>query len=301
MVEIAGSVRPAEQFGKSFSSILSTEVTVHGVSCFSGAIDLGKRATWTISDPQHSLGFQKCFLVEFLSSLSIMGVQLVSTDEIDKSEVSTDDTETEKTEVQEVNKLKGQVQDLMWMVNVLRARSKKEHNKKRMLIKKNENLEKRICMYESYRKRYQLQEKALADLREEAKELREKHEVDKELLKEMNEALGFRLKEGALEASDLVKIYEAEEPRGSHRRTRSLPPRPEQEEEAGNLAQAANDVIENFVVPQPRGENEEYEQWAKATIMRMHERAIHVDRLVKDLREGSAEAVRLRSHGIAGY
>ena len=39
-------LRLAEQFVKSFCWMISTEVTAHGFSCFSGAIGLRERATW---------------------------------------------------------------------------------------------------------------------------------------------------------------------------------------------------------------------------------------------------------------
>jgi len=252
-----------------------------------------------------------------------MGVELVSFDENSESEesVSTDVSLDENSKPEEKSKLEKKVQDLMWTVNVLRARSKQDQKRKQILKKKNEILEKKFWSFEGYKKRQTLQEKALADLREEAEELRQKHQCDQELLKEMDEALAFRLKEvdqlnlsaqmmsnhikqleGGLVATNLVEMEEAEEPRGSQRRAHSLPPRPEayDREEAAERRARVKAMVQYPVEPQPREEDEEYEQWANCQIMRLREGAININRVVRDLREGSAEAVRLRLHGIAG-
>ena len=80
-VEVAGSLRLAEQFVQSFSSIISTEVTARKVPCFSGALDLRERATWRatwihIFGPAAIRTFKDFVRRSFFLFLVIMGVQL---------------------------------------------------------------------------------------------------------------------------------------------------------------------------------------------------------------------------------
>mmetsp|Transcript_22395 Transcript_22395/g.49060 ORF Transcript_22395/g.49060 Transcript_22395/m.49060 type:complete len:619 (-) Transcript_22395:48-1904(-) len=210
-------------------------------------------------------------------------------------------------------------QDLLWALKTLREHSEEEKTK---FLKKISSLERKVETLRAYKKRSMIEEEAFKKLREEAQGLQKQHAQDVELLKEMDQALHYRLEEvdqlnvkvkmmsrhieviqGGMLASKLLETSlceVVEEPRCSRRC--SMPACPAQDydrdEELAADGAYIRDLIENpLVLPPPDSGNEVSDENMESA---MQERAVTLHHLVKELREGLNDAVRLRMHGIAG-